>query len=106
MPRDVDDVVDAPDDPQVPVLVADRRVPDQIGVGAEARPVGLDVALVVAVQRAQHPGPRALEHEQPLALLDALAGGLVDHVGDDARQRVGRRAGLGLGQPGSGEIMI
>jgi len=102
MPRDVDHVVDPSDDPQVSVLVADRCVPDQVGLGAEARPVRLDVALVVAVERAQHRGPRAREHEQPLALLDAFARLLVDHVGDDARQRVGRRARLGLGQPGEG----
>ncbi len=54
VPGDVDHVVDPPDDPQVAVLVADRRVADEVGVVAEARQVRLDVALVVAVKRAQH----------------------------------------------------
>ena len=60
---DVDHVVDPPDDPQVPVLVADRRIADEIGVVAEAREIRLHVALIIPVQRAQHRRPRTLEHE-------------------------------------------
>ena len=96
----VDHIVDPPDDPQVAVLVADRRVTDEVDRGPEARPIGLDVAVVVAIEGAEHRRPRAREDQQPLALLDALARRLVEHVGGDRGQRVGRRAGLGLGQPG------
>ena len=46
--RDVDDVVDPPDHPEVAVLVPARRVADEVGLLAEAREVRLDEALVVA----------------------------------------------------------
>ena len=50
----------APDDPEVPVLVADRRVADEVRLRPETRPVGLDVALIVAVEGAEHRRPRPL----------------------------------------------
>ena len=47
---DVDDVVDAPDHPDVAVLVAARRVADEVRLRAEAREVRLDEALVLLVE--------------------------------------------------------
>ena len=85
--RDVDDVVDPADHPEVAVPVLARRVADEVGLAAEAAEVGLDEALVVLVERAQHRRPRALEHEQALALVDRLALALVDDLGLDPRER-------------------
>ena len=59
VPGDVDDVVDAPDHPEVAVGVAARGVADEVGLLAEALEVGLDVALLLLVERAQHRRPRA-----------------------------------------------
>jgi len=98
VPGHVDVVVDPPDDPQVAVLVPDCGVADQAGLGAEARPVRLDVARVVVVEGSQHRGSWPLEHEQSLALLDALSRGVVQHVGEDTRERMGGRAGPGVGE--------
>ena len=55
---DVDHVVDAPDDPEVAVLVLARGVADEVDVLAELVPVGLDEAVVLLVERAQHRRPR------------------------------------------------
>ena len=51
---DVDHVVDAADHPEVAVLVLARGVADEVGLLAELREVGLDVAVVLLVERAQH----------------------------------------------------
>src|SRR4051794_16600023 len=85
---DVDDVVDAPDDPEVVVLVLARGVADEVRLLAELLEVRLDVAVVVAEQRAQHAGPRLLEDQQALLVaLGLLTAGLVEDPGLDARQR-------------------
>ena len=65
---DVDDVVDPADHPEVAVLVAARGVADQVGLLAEAREVGLDEALLLLVEGAQHRGPGPRQDQQPLAL--------------------------------------
>ena len=62
VPRDVHDVVDAAEQPQVAVLVALGAVAGEVAAG-EARPVGLLVALVVAVDAPQHAGPGLGDHE-------------------------------------------
>ena len=95
--RDVEHVVDAPDDPEVAVLVLAGGVADEVDVAAELVPVGLDEAVVVAVERAQHARPRPAQREQPLVGAGVLAALLVDHLRLDARQRARRRARLGLG---------
>ena len=96
---DVDHVVDAADDPEVAVLVLARGVADEVGLLAELREVGLDEAVVVLVERAQHRRPRPREHEQALAVVDRLAVALVDDLGRDPRERPRRRARLGRGDP-------
>ena len=96
---DVDDVVDAADHPEVAVLVPAGGVADEVGLLAEPGEVGLDEAVVLLVERAQHRGPRPLEHQQPLALVDRLALLLVDDLGLDPGERPCRRAGLGRGDP-------
>ena len=93
VPGDVDHVVDPADHPDVPVGVLARRVADEIRPRAELREVGLDVALVVAIERPQHPRPRPAQGEQPL-LADHLVALLVENRGLDSRERRARRAGL------------
>src|SRR5919199_1875226 len=74
-----EDVVDAPDDPEVVVLVLARGVADEVRLLPEPLEVRLDVAVVVAEQRAQHAGPRLLEDDQTLLVaLGLLAAGLVE----------------------------
>src|SRR4051795_9450643 len=91
----VDDVVDAPDDPEVVVLVLARGVADEVRLLAELLEVRLDVAVVVAEQRAQHAGPRLLEDEQALLVaLGLLTARLVEDPRLDARQRRAGRPGL------------
>ena len=70
---DVDDVVDPPDHPEVAVGVRAGGVADQVALLAEAREVGLDEALVLLVEAAQHRGPGALQDQQALAFGDRLA---------------------------------
>ena len=77
---DVDDVVDPADHPEVAVGVAAGGVADQVALLAEAGEVGLDEAVVLLVEAAQHRGPRALQHQQALAFVDRLALALVDHL--------------------------
>src|SRR4051812_17021666 len=96
---DVDHVVDAPDDPEVAVLVPARRVSDEVDVLAVLRPVRLDVALVVAVERAQHPGPRPAQGQVALLAAGVVAL-LVDDSGLYARQRRAGRPRLHVLQPG------
>src|SRR4051812_47116905 len=96
---DVDHIVDAPDDPEVAVLVPAGRVADEVDVLAVLGPVRLDVALVVPVERAQHPGPRPAQSQ--VALLGAgVVGLLVDDLRLDARQRRAGRPRLHVLQPG------
>ena len=73
VPGDVDDIVDAPDHPDVAVGVHARGVADQVGLLAEAAEIGLDEALLLLVEGAQHRRPRFGEHEQSLAFGDRLA---------------------------------
>src|SRR5215217_2322105 len=92
--RDVEHVVDAADDPEVAVLVLAGRVTDEVHVPAELVPIGLDEAVVVAVERAQHPGPRAAQRQQALVRAGVLAVLLGHHAGFDPGQRPRRRARL------------
>ena len=59
---DVEHVVDAADDPEVAVLVAARAVAGEVHVRDHV-PVRLEVALVVAPERARHRRPRPLDDE-------------------------------------------
>src|SRR5207253_3222218 len=91
---DVHDVVDAAHHPEVAVLVAACAVAGEVHAGNLA-PVLLDVALVVAPNRAQHAGPRLLQDEvTALVRADRLALAVYD-VRHDAGERPRARAGLG-----------
>ena len=62
VPRDVHDVIDAAEKPQRAVEVDLGPVAREV-VLRPARPVGVDVPLVVAPDAAQHGGPGLGEHE-------------------------------------------
>src|SRR5690606_36381119 len=91
---DVDHVVDAAGDPVVAVGIAAAAVAAEVhaGVGLE---VGVDEALVVAVDGAHLARPGVEHHQVALGFaLEDLAVG-VDDRRPHAEERLGRRAGLG-----------
>ena len=83
MARHVHDVVDAPEEPEVAVVVDLGAVAGEVAA-FEAAPVGLLVALGVAVQATQHGGPGSRQGQVPTAAVDRLAG-VVDDLGPDPR---------------------
>src|SRR6185295_16258690 len=93
---DLEDVVHAAQQPEIALLVALGAVAGEVPL-AELRPVGLLVALGIAVDAAQHPGPGRLDHQQPR--VDRLAL-LVHDVGVDAGEGDAGGAGLGLRDAG------
>ena len=82
-PRHVHHVVDAPEQPEVAVVVDLGAVAREVAA-LEPAPVRLLVALGVAVDAAQHRRPRPGEREVAAAAVDALAV-VVDDLGADAR---------------------
>ena len=86
-------------DPEVAVLVPAGAVPHEVHPRAEPGEVGLDVAVLVVVQGAEHARPGLGEDQQAVALGD-LAAVLVEQAGGHAGQRPGRRAWLGRGEAG------
>ena len=99
MAGDVDHVVDPADHPDVAVGILAGGVADQVAGPAEAGEVGLDEALVLLVEGAEHRGPGPLQDQQALAFGDRLAVGLADHLGRDPRERGRRRPRLGRRDP-------
>src|SRR5262245_46617844 len=94
-------VVDAPEQPEVALLVALGAVAREV-LASEARPVGVAVALLVAPDPAQHRGPRLREHEVTATRhADGIAR-VVDDVGADAWDRERRAAWLQRGEPRHG----
>src|SRR5690606_32736219 len=95
--RLADHVVDAPLDPEVPVLVAVSGVAskvDRLAVDLDRVPVRR-VALRIAKDATHHGGPRAAD-DQVTAFIGAdLVAVAVDDVGVDARQRQRGRPRLG-----------
>ena len=104
---DVDDVVDPPDHPEVAVLVLARGVADQVGLLAEAREVGLDEALVLLVEGAQHRGPGPRQDQQALARRSTGSPSLSPTTSASTPGNgVVAEPGLVAVIPGSGVIMI
>ena len=101
MAGDVQHVVDAAHDPVVAVGIAVGAVAGDVVAVLELAPVGVEVAIVVAPDGAQHRRARAADDEIA-ARLRALHGMalFVDDVGIDAGQRLRAGAGLGGGDAG------
>ena len=80
VPAHEHDVVDAPEQPEVAVVVALGAVTREVQA-REPRPVGLAVPLRVTPDAAQHRRPRSVQHEVPAAR-DAHRGPVVpDEIG-------------------------
>ena len=63
MARDIQDIIDPTHDPVIAVLVALRAVARDVKAVLKFLPVGLDVALVVAPDGAQHRRPGLFDDE-------------------------------------------
>src|SRR5262245_51346017 len=99
MPGDVDHVVDTAGDPVIAVTVAPAAVAGEI-LALVGGKVGVDEALVVAVDGPRDAGPSVENDEIAGALaLDRIAV-VVDERGLDAEEGERRRAGLELGRAG------
>ncbi len=95
---DIDDIVDASHDPEVAIVVALGAVAREVpGGGAGGRgiagvfdlepgPVGLDEAFAIAVDAAQHAGPRASDCKQSPAAVGQFGAVLVADRGVDAEE--------------------
>ena len=90
----VDDIVDASEQPDVAIGIGASTVAREIDGRAKLAPVGVDIALVVAPDRAQHRGPWALQCQVATAADCDLVALLVDDHGLHPWQRSNRRAGL------------
>ena len=91
--RDVDDIVDAPQQPEVAVFILFRAVTGEVH-SRETAPVLFDVPVGIAINAAQHRRPGFSEHQVP-----ALAGTdgfplLIQNLCGDARERSRRRPGF------------
>src|SRR5205085_8508947 len=85
VPGDVHHVVDAPEQPEVALLVDPRPVAGEVDAGI-ARPVRLLEALGVAEDAARHRRPGPAQDEVAAASRPDLVPGLVVDRGGDARK--------------------
>src|SRR5687767_6738844 len=91
MARYVDDVVDAPEYPEVAVFVALRAVAREICRAIPFAPVLLYESLGISVDAAQHSWPWSRQREKPSANVDHITG-LSANLRLDARKRNRRGA--------------
>ncbi len=91
--RDLDHVVDAPDDPEVAVLIALGRVAGGVLAG-ETAPILAHVALGVLEYRAQHGGPRLEQHQIAFLAVGHGVARLIQHFGLLPKERARARARL------------
>src|SRR5699024_8431418 len=101
MAGDVHDVVDAPQEPDVAVLVVAGAVTGEVDA-VEAGPVRVLETLRIAVHPAQHRRPRLVDDEQPRLVWTQLPALVVDDFDGDARDRTLGRARLRLQHTGHG----
>ncbi len=93
MTGDVDDVIDTAGDPVVTVLVAARAIAGEILAG-EGGEIGLDEALVIAVDGPHHARPRLGDAEIAFGRALAQPAFAIDDDRLDAEERPGRRTRL------------
>src|SRR5262245_50277902 len=94
MPRDVENVIDPSDDPEITVLVLTATVAGEIAVFAFA-PVNLFVALGIAPQPAQHRRPRFAHDKLATGIFWHCFPFVIHHFGHDTEKRQRGRTGLG-----------
>src|SRR5438093_3049754 len=96
MAGDVNHVIHPAGDPIVAVLVSAAAVSSEVHARVE-RKVGLDEALVIAIDGPHHSWPRKLETQVASNTVPAqLVPLLIDHARLHAKEGQGRRAGLGF----------
>jgi len=98
---DVEHVIEAADDPEIAVFVAARAVARGVNAAGVIRPVSGLVALLVAVNRADHGRPRLADDEAPVLAVFAFLARVIEDRGVDAEE--GPRGGAGLAGRGSGQ---
>mmetsp|Transcript_73679 Transcript_73679/g.192269 ORF Transcript_73679/g.192269 Transcript_73679/m.192269 type:complete len:511 (-) Transcript_73679:576-2108(-) len=101
VPRDVDDVVDAPREPVEAVFVPLAAVAGEV-VPVVLREIDLLEARVVAIHRPHHGGVWPLKHQTPAALALQLVALVVQDGRLHAEERERRRARLALHGPDQG----
>src|SRR3954471_10630432 len=97
MAGNVQNVVNAPDDAEVAILVGARAVAGEIEFSLEVvGPIGLLVAIRIAPDRAQHRRPRPLDHQDSALPPSDRMPGFVDDLGKYPWKR--QRGGSGFGR--------
>ena len=100
MARNIEDVIDATNDPEVAILVSPRAVAGEIAA-LDFAPVLLLEPSVVAVNRSQHRWPWFADDELAALIWSDLFALVVDDGGIDAKKGQGSRSGFsrrGAGQ--------
>src|SRR5262249_8256607 len=91
MAGDVDDIVNAPHDPEIPVLIFAGPVAGEVNA-RYVRPVLLHIAIRVSIDSAEHRRPWPLEHEKASRIGRYGLSLAIDYVRHDAREGPSRRA--------------
>src|SRR4051794_10397458 len=86
MPRDIQHVIDAADDPEVTVLVPTGPITREV-TSLHFAPVSLLKPLLVSVNRAKHRGPGLSDHEFPADIRWHLLSVVIHHRGVDPEER-------------------
>src|SRR5260370_6788941 len=98
MSGDIDDIVDAAHDPKVTILVAPRAVAGEIHA-FDLRPVLVAITLVIAVNCAQHRGPRFLNNKIATVVWRVGFAFASHRVSLASRKWLCRGTGFGRGRP-------
>src|ERR1043165_738267 len=93
VPGHVQDVINPTNDPEIAILIASCAVSGKI-ITFEFAPVLLPVTALIAVNRAQHRGPRATNDQFPADICADLAPLLINNCWIDAEKRQRCAAGF------------
>ena len=96
---DVEDIVDATDDPEVTFLVASGSVTSEVG-SLNLAPVLFPIAGLVAPDAAEHRGPRLTDDKLTTLPMRDFFALIIDDCRVDSKKRQGRSAGLARGRTG------
>ena len=94
MAGDVENVIDAADDPKITVFIASCAVAREI-IAFEFTPVLLAITLFVAVDRAQHRRPWATDDQLATDIRSYFMAFFIDHCRIDAKERKRRATRFG-----------
>src|SRR5881409_3120643 len=91
---DIEHIVDAPDDPEITVLVLPAAIAGKVD-GLDFAPINGFIALRVPPEAPQHCGPGLADNEFAAAVAWNGLSIFVDHLRNNAEERKRGRAGLG-----------